>query len=81
MSFGTEKDPEESIDEELKKEVDNVVERCKLPQTCSCVPSNVSEGPELRYAHCLANPISPSLVCFLSSLLNLDITVNRQWNS
>ena len=74
-------DPEDSIDEDLKKEVHNVIERCKLTKTHSCVSSNVSEGQGLRYAHCVAKPIAESMVRFLHSLLNLDITVNHQLNS
>jgi division protein CdvB (Snf7/Vps24/ESCRT-III family) len=79
--MGTNKDPELSIDEGLKKEVDNVIEEYQLLKTCSCVPSNVSEIPEPQYAHCLSRPITKSLACLLSSLLNSDITVNYQLHS
>ena len=58
---------DDSIDEEMKKEVDNVMEKCKIVKKWPAT-SNISKHLELKYAHCLAEPIERSVASFLDSL-------------
>jgi hypothetical protein len=63
-------DVDDTIDEDMKKEVDDVMEQYNIV-TQWCAPSNVFRDQGLQYAHCLAKPIDQSVASFnFSHIMN-----------
>jgi hypothetical protein len=71
---------QDGIDEDMKKEVDDVMEQYKIAIQW-CAPSDVSKDQGPQYAHCLAKPVGRREASFLDSLQMLDIAINWKVNS